>query len=524
MFDRDIDGLISGRYRFKNEDWIENNLPNLHFFINGLCVGKSWKEKLFHYKNGISIPKCECGKDLEFISLSKGYRKYCSKKCQAGSQKSKNARRDTCISKYGVDNPMRSDLIKKNYTESILDKYGVDNIGKLESSKIKVRETNFKRYGVEYISQLETVKKSLSNKLKDRSYDMNKSRLEGIKSSIVDKISKFSDIQFVDIVNTSLYLMSHLDHEFQIPKTTLNDRIKNGNIICTVCNKIESGSDSEKSILDFIRLNYNKNIVENCRDIISGELDIYLPDDSIAFEYNGVFWHSDRYKDRFYHLNKTKECLSLGIKLIHIWEDDWKYKTEIIKSRILNLLGQSKRIWARNCTLKEISTKEAQDFLDKNHIQGGCVSKVRIGLFHKNILISLMTFGSLRRSLGHISKDGSYELLRFCNELNVSVVGGASKIFKYFLDRYVPKSVISYADRSWSNGGLYNRLGFSFGGETNPNYYWVVNGVRKNRFGYRKDILIREGFDPNLSEIEIMKSMGYNRIWDSGSLKFIFNL
>jgi hypothetical protein len=416
---------------------------------------------------------------------------------------------------------MKSSLIKEKYVNSILNKYGVNNIGKLDSSKDKVKRTNMKRYGVEYLSQLEIVKKSLSDKLKIRSKDMNDIKIENIKLNIVNKISEFG-VEFIDILDSSLYLLNHDNHEFEIHKTTLNDRIKNGNTLCTVCNKIESGSDSEKKLLEFIKSIYIGEVVENSRNIISSEIDIYLPSLKIAFEYNGIFWHSDKFKDKNYHLKKTKECQEIGIKLIHIWEDDWKYKNDIVKSRISNLLNISKKIWARSCFVKEVSKSDSQVFFERNHIQGDCVSKIRIGLYHRNSLVSVMSFGSLRKSLGFQSSIGNYELLRFCNEIGCSVVGGASKIFTYFIKKYDPISVISYADRSWSSGDLYKRLGFSFEKETHPNYYWVVGGIRKNRFNYRKDALVKDGFDSSMSELEIMKSRGFNKVWDSGSLKFLW--
>lgn len=135
-----------------------------------------------------------------------------------------------------------------------------------------------------------------------------------------------------------------------------------------------------------------------------------------------------------------------------------------------------------------------------------------------------MTFGDKRRSMGQKSEDKSYEILRFCNKLNSIVLGGASRLFKYFVDNYEPNDVISYADRSWSQGGLYKNLGFKLVGKTRPNYYYVVDGVRKYRFGFRKDILIKEGYDPNKTEHEIMLDRKIYRIYDSGNLKFTFSL
>jgi len=131
-----------------------------------------------------------------------------------------------------------------------------------------------------------------------------------------------------------------------------------------------------------------------------------------------------------------------------------------------------------------------------------------------------MTFGNLRKSLGQKSKKNHYELLRFCSQINTTVVGGASKLFTYFLKNYEPESVISYADRCWSNGNLYRRLGFKEVSITKPNYYYVIGQVRKNRFNYRKDKLVKMGHDKNKSESLIMEELGYHKIYDSGNLKY----
>ena len=131
-----------------------------------------------------------------------------------------------------------------------------------------------------------------------------------------------------------------------------------------------------------------------------------------------------------------------------------------------------------------------------------------------------MTFGKKRKNMGGKSKDGEFELLRFCNILNTNVVGGASKLFKHFIKNYDYNSIISYADRSHSNGKLYEKLGFEFESKTKPNYHYIIDGIRRYRFGFRKDVLIKEGYDPNKSEHEIMLERGIYRIYNSGNLKY----
>lgn len=517
----DINRIISGDLKFKSEDWIKENLSDLHFLICSSPIGGTFKEKLYCYMKSIEvIPKCECGNSVQFISISKGWRKFCSVKCQSNSQSTIKKRKLTNVQKWGFDNPMKSKEVKEILKSSVELKWGVDNISKLQSIKDKVRSTNLNKFQVEYHSQLEKSRENLSKKMKLKSHDLNSLKTKKLELTISDKIKDFG-FEFISIEETSIYNLKHLDHQFQIHKNTLNDRIRNGNMICTICNKIESGSDSENQLFNFIRENYpGGSIIQNDRKMIGSEIDILIPDLNLGFEYNGLYWHSDIYKDKNYHLNKTEKCKSLGIKLVTIWEDDWKFKTDIVKWRILNLLGKSKKIWARRCEIREISDLEAKIFFQENHIQGYCVSKFRFGLFYQEKLVSAMTFGNLRRSLGQNTSYGDYELLRFCNLGGYSVVGGASKLFKGFLSKIVPSRIISYADRSWSNGELYQRLGFSLVKNTDPNYYWVVNDMRRNRFNFRKDRLVKEGFDSKKSESEIMKGQGYYKIWDSGSSKW----
>ena len=294
------------------------------------------------------------------------------------------------------------------------------------------------------------------------------------------------------------------------------------------CPKCSMGGTSykEKELSDFIKETYDGEIIENSRSIISPlELDIYLPELRLAFEFNGLYWHNELYVDKNYHLNKTKLCEEKGIHLVHIYEDDWVFKNDIVKSRILNLLGKTQRkIYARQCEIKEVSSKESKEFLIENHIQGNVNSKVKLGLYYKEELVSLMTFGNLRKNLGSSSKENSYELLRFCNKINTNVIGGANKLYKFFVMMLNPKEILSYADRSWTSKtkeSLYDKLGFTLLGESRSNYHYIVEGKRKNRFNYRKDILVKEGFDLGKTERDIMFDRGIYRIYNCGSLKYI---
>jgi len=278
---------------------------------------------------------------------------------------------------------------------------------------------------------------------------------------------------------------------------------------------------SETEVKDFIK-SLGVNFISNDKSIIKPfELDIYIPSHNITIEYNGLYWHSELFKDNKYHLNKTNKCLENGIKLIHIFEDEWVNKKDIVKSRISNMLGLNEnRIYARKCEVKNVLVKEKTKFLNDNHIQGAVGSKINLGLYYNNELVSLMTFGDLRRSLGSKPKNGNYELIRFCNKINTSVIGGASKLFKNFTLNNRPIDIISYADRRWSQGSLYDTLGFNFIHNSKPNYFYVFKGNRVNRFKFRKSELLKEGFDVNKTEHEIMLERKLYRIYDCGTMLY----
>ena len=200
------------------------------------------------------------------------------------------------------------------------------------------------------------------------------------------------------------------------------------------------------------------------------------------------------------------------------------YKKDIVKSRILNLLGLNKdKIYGRKTEIREVLSKESNLFLTENHIQGNVNSKIKLGLFYNNELVSLMTFGDLRKNMGGVVNKGDYELLRFCNKLNTTVIGGADKLLKHFIKHYQVKKLISYADRRWSKGNLYEKLGFEFIHDSKPSYFYIINYKRENRFKYRKDVLIKEGYDTNKTEHQIMLDRKIYRIYDCGSKKYVLN-
>ena len=305
----------------------------------------------------------------------------------------------------------------------------------------------------------------------------------------------------------------------------LYERNKRDYIICTNCNPIGQSNVSgrEKEILNFI-----KTLDVNCLETQRipnkrTEIDILLPDHNLGIEFNGLYWHNELFKSKNYHLEKTTDLLSHGIKLIHVFEDEWLYKQEIVKSILRNKLNKiENKIYARKCVIKELTTIETKNFLDDNHIQGNVNSKVRLGLFHNEILVSLMSFSKGRIIMG--GKDTEWELNRFANILNTNVIGGASRLLNYFIKQYNPNKIVSYSDIRIFEGGMYEKLGFTKISQSKPNYWYVINDLRKHRFNFRKSILVKEGYDKNLTEQKIMLDRKIYRIYDCGNIRWEMNL
>ena len=440
----------------------------------------------------------------------------------------------TIKQKYGVEHIMFSYDIKEKNKKYFLEKYGVDNPSKLSEVRDKAMIKNNLRYGVNHVLQnpLFIEKMKITNNLRYgvEFYTQSDEYKEKLNSTIFMKNSSIiNDVDYHLIkskIDEYIIECGICNKEFTIQRQLYRNRIKNDINICLNCNPISNGiSIDEKKIFSFIKNNYKGEIIENFK-INKKEIDIYLPELKLGFEFNGLYWHSELNKQRSYHYDKHKFFMNRNVNIIDIWEDDWLYRQDIIKSMILNKLGKTpNRIFARKCEIKEISdNKLIREFLEKNHIQGFVGSKIKLGLFYNNELVSLMTFGNLRKSLGQKSKEGFYELLRFCNLLNTSVIGGASKLFKYFIKNHKPLEIISYSLNSYSTGYLYKKLGFNLKLETKYNYFWVKNTIKYHRFSFRKDKLIKEGYDSNLTEIEIMYQRGYFRVFDSGSKKWILKI
>lgn len=497
--------IVNSNKKYYKDLGYDVSLPNLEILTKDLPK---------HSKKKINV-KCDtCGSEKElsfqnYYKITNGLKdKYYCSKCR-NFKASK-----TMVERYGESSALKISKFKEKQQETLEKRYGIQHPSQSKDFQNIMKNNLKNKYGVENISQIKEVKGK---------------KIVSLENSWIDRMSKnFPELNIVsgDYQN-KLLLIKCKDHEYEISYDLLYNRKQLNIEYCTKCNPINNNSsEGERELVNFIKNNYDGNIQEKNRKIIYPyEIDVFLPDLKLGIEFNGLYWHSEENnnKEKDYHRIKTNLSNQKNITLIHIYEDSWNFKKEIVKSRLLNLLNQTpSKIYARKCEIIELDNREYKDFLEENHLQGVVYSKYKFGLVYDNQLVSVMSFGEKRKSMGENSEKNNFELLRFCNKKYTNVVGGANKLFKYFIRNYQPESITTFSDRSWGEGNFYEKLGFEYVSTTKPNYYYIVNGKRKHRFNFRKDVLVKEGFDKNKSEHNIMLERKIYRIYDSGNNKFVF--
>lgn len=483
-------------------------------------------QRLWHIKNNMySIKKCRCGSPSVWSKRSRKY-KLCSNKCirKTLSKKSKrnlkaarNSRRNTNIKKYGVEEYFSSKEFGIKRTQTMINKYGSAAPMSNPNIRRKFCETSIKNHGKPHPSMSETVRGKIRNRWKNSQRtisDEHKGKISDYYRKLFVKALP-KGYSLVDYGSTLVISHDKCKNVFKIPRESFSLRkCRYLSELCTYCNPLggKNVSDKERKLKEFLKANYGGNIIENSNKIISPyQIDIYLPDIKLAIEFNGVYWHSEAYKDKTYHINKTIKCITKNIRLLHVWEDDWLYRQEIVKSIINGYLNRHSKIYARKCKIVELSSEECRSFINDSHIQGFVPATVYYGLVHENKLVQVMSFKRI--------KNNDWEISRLCSRLNHSVIGGTSRLFRYFIKSNVFDSLISYSLNDYFNGNVYKKLGMKFVKYTNPSYWYLGRGsdIRLSRQKFQKKKLIKQGFDPDKSEHEIMLERGFLRIYNSGN-------
>jgi hypothetical protein len=273
-------------------------------------------------------------------------------------------------------------------------------------------------------------------------------------------------------------------------------------------------------------ISHNINVEQTNRKLLKGkEIDLFLPDYNIAIEYNGNKWHTEWFggKTRFKHIEKTNLCNEIGVRLIQIFEDEYILHKDIVFNTLSHILkiNDKQKIQSRNCNIREINNETTSTFLIKNHIQGECKYTYSFGQFYKNELVGVMTFKKLN------TNSNEYELSRFSTNHKYNVIGAGGKLLSHFIKNYNPSKIKSFADIRWvdKKHNLYEKLGFTLVKILKPNYSYynpkIDRHKRYHKFLFRKQILSKKyGFPLVMTETEMIKKLGYDRIWDCGLIKY----
>lgn len=462
---------LNNNYQLLRKFNLLEECKNVTAFLDDKYEVVEWAQRFWHIKTEkYKTEKCVCGNNKKWIKKKSKYSS-CSRKCNEIE-------------------------IKK----SVQKKYGVDNYSKTEEFKNKTRNTNITNFGVSHPMKLDEYKEH-HKKLREQKFV--KTLPDG-----------YELIEYGDV-----YKIKHVKcgKSFDISRSLLSiRRTRYKSEMCTHCNPPFSNdiSNKELELQKFVSFVYTKEEIQtSVRGIIPPyELDIYLPELKLAFEFNGNYWHSEANKDKNYHKMKSDLCMEQGIKLIHIWEHDWEFKPNIIKSVISGYLGKYDRIYARKCKIIELKAKDCRKFMNDNHLQGFVGATIYYGLIYSDELVSVMSF---QKHKDH------WEISRLCSKLNTTIIGGTERLWKYFLKNNEADKVITYSNRDYFTGKIYKRLGFKLDKITEPGYWYSNSGLNViSRQKCQKHILVGQGYDPNKTAHNIMLERGYYRCHNSGNYKF----
>ncbi len=488
---------------------------------------KTMKESVLSEQN-----ICEkCWSDLAGKGISE------SRKNESEEQKLKRYKN---LKKYYEENPEQ----KIEETKKKIETWENKPIEDVIEWKNKISETKLNRTEEQEAKRIKRYSKTMEDKSTEEKELRSKRMSEGIKRYSKTKefknkrrIKKYIKITSKDFHRyNEVELLNSFEEFLQLDDYSYQNELdwkckKCGNIFkdayanivrprCLICDPISYGtSKGEQEVACFIS-QFFKTKERKIKDT-GVSIDIFVPELNLAIEYNGVYTHSELYglKNKYYHLHKTEECEKRNIQLIHILDKEWHEQNEIVKSMLLSKMGKNEFIYqARKCEIKLVNKKISDSFCVQNHIQGKAKSSINIGLYYNNDLVSLMTFGKSR-----YDKNYDWELLRFCNKLNSTTNGGFSKLLKYFRINY-NGSIISYANRRFSIGSIYEKNGFTFIKNTTPNYFYTKRHLTlESRLKYQKHKLssLFKEVDMKKTEWEIMQENGYDRIWDCGNKVYV---
>jgi hypothetical protein len=412
----------------------------------------------------------------------------------------------TSLAKYGTKHPLASDEVRAKIAETNQARYGAENVFASSIIQERIKETMLSKHGVEFNSQRPEVRAAISSKVKQRFIEaVWDERVKFLEQAYSVKLLTSKDEY---LAGAELRWRHVCGHEYVSSIDGSNDIARCKQPGC------QSVSAPHRELYEHVRSITQHQVVINDRAVLKPyELDIYLPDDKLAIELDGIYWHQDEACG-----DKLERCAALGIQLLHITDLSWYQHKAIWKSIIVAKLGLTEKLMARKCKLRELTKAEAAVFFNENHLQGSVGCELAYGLFYDAELVAAMSFGKPR-----FNKAYEWELLRYASKLNLSVLSGASRLLKRFIVEHAPKSIISYAKREHSQGKLYSVLGFRLLSSGAQSFSYLKNGVLLSRYQVQKHKLpelLGSQHDASKSARANLEAAGYIKVPDRGSMTF----
>lgn len=391
----------------------------------------------------------------------------------------------TNLEKYGVENQFQRKDLFPQIVQKKIDRYGtynnvaknhatrIANSGSLEASYSKqnetYRQTCLARYGTDNAAKLKEVRQQIA---------------ESLRETFLERYG--------------------VENYWTMPDAKLSNGSKNSKANLAFCELLtESGITFEQEFaLDGKRFDFKVN-------------DILVEINPTATHNSTWGIYSKEGLEKNYHKTKTSIANTNELRCIHVfdWDDP---------SKIISMLSTKEVVFGRNCIIKEVPVEKTAEFLATYHIQGYARDKIRIGLYYEDKLVSLMTFGKPR-----YNKNYQYELIRYCNA-EFNVIGGAEKLFKYFVANYRPSSIISYCDLSKFSGQVYEKLGFKKIRTSGAAKHWYNLKTKEH---ITDNLLRQRGFDQlfktnhgkGTSNEVLMLEAGFVEVYDCGQATYVWN-
>ena len=491
----------------------------------------------------------------------------------AKTEERKEKVKQTNLEKFGTEYASQNDEIKNKIKNTMIDRYGsyytnrekqkkamMDKYGKYYTNPEKAKETTLERYGVENVAQNNEIKEKIINtnlkRYNAKSPLQNKEVLNKMIKNNIEKYGVPSTLMLDEVrEKTKKTNLERYNTEVPIRNEIIKNKIRKTNMKKY---GVDNPTKNKEIMEKVIKTNLEKYevpyycMVKECRDnttaisnvnlgfkklldkhniphelefpLNNRSYDFHILDTNILVEinptpYHNSTWHPyNKIKSKNYHQQKSQIARENGYQCIHIW--DWDDQNKII-----NILKPKEILYARKLQIKEITKQEANEFLDKYHLQNHSNgNKINIALVQDDNIIELITFGKPR-----YNKNYEYELLRLCTNKDYKVVGGTEKLFKYFIETYNPTSIISYCDNSKFSGDVYKRLGFNLLKESKPSKHWYNI---KTKVHITDNLLRQRGFDQLLntnygkgtSNEQLMLEHDFVEIYDCGQSTWIWNI